>query len=165
MNSIDIFIIIFSAILILRGFFRGFILELTTIIGLVLGYLLAITYLDALTLLIQSFFPNIATSIIHILSFSILFLCTNIVLRFIANAITKTLKFALLGWLNRLLGGLLGFMKSILVLSIFVFLLSLVPLSLTFMNSIGIENSILFPIFKSLGPELYKQIQKIANHI
>jgi membrane protein required for colicin V production len=85
------------------------------------------------------------------------------VLRFIANAVTKTLKFAMLGWLNRLLGGLLGFTKSILILSILVFLISLIPLSFTFMKTIGIEESILFPILKSLGPELYKQIQQIAT--
>lgn len=45
MNSLDIGILSIAAIFFIKGFFRGFVYELITIAGLILGYLISITYL------------------------------------------------------------------------------------------------------------------------
>ena len=71
----------------------------------------------------------------------------------------------MLGWLNRLLGGLFGLLKSLLIMGIAVFLLNLIPFSSSFVEKAGTDNSILFPILKTIGPELYKEVQKITNPI
>ena len=83
-------------------------------------------------------------------------------LRVIANLITKTLKIAMLGWLNRLLGGVFGLLKGVVLMSIFVFAVGLVPFSATLLESIEVKASVLYPILEVFGPKFYEEIQKIT---
>ncbi len=165
MNTIDVVILIIILLFTIRGLFRGFILELSTLVGLVIGYLAGITYLGLLSGLLQSLMPEAPVSILNIVSFSVIFIGINIVLKIAAGLVTKTLKFAMLGWLNRLLGAVFGLTKSVLILSIVVFLISLIPWSEDLLARAGAGESILFPILRFLGPELYEQVQIIIGLI
>ena len=165
MNTIDVVILVFILFFTIRGLFRGFILEFSTLIGLIVGYLAGITYLGFLSDLLQTLMPSVPVSILNIISFSVVFITINILLKIAANLITKTLKFAMLGWLNRLLGALFGLTKSVLILSIFVFLISLIPWSGDLFSKTGAEESVLFPLLEFLGPELYAQIQIVVDII
>ena len=131
MNPIDIGILSVSAFFFIRGLFRGFVYELVTVVGLILGYIISITYLSLLSGFILTYFPSLPNSVVSIISFFVLFVGTNLILRLIANILTKTLKIAMLGWLNRILGGILGMVKCIIILSILVFIIDLVPFSAT----------------------------------
>jgi membrane protein required for colicin V production len=163
MNTIDVVILIFILFFTIRGLFRGFILELSTLIGLVIGYLAGITYLGFLSGLMQSIMPDAPVSVLNIISFSVIFIVINILLKIAANLVTKTLKFAMLGWLNRLLGAVFGLTKSILILSILVFLISLIPWSENLLTNAEAGDSVLFPLLRLLGPELYEQVQIIIG--
>ena len=129
MNSLDLGILIIASIFFVRGVFRGFVFELVTVVGLILGYIISITYLSLLSGYILSFFPSFPESVVNLVSFFILFVGTNLLLRFVSNIITKTLKIAMLGWLNRILGGVLGMIKSIIIMSILVFVIDMIPFS------------------------------------
>ncbi len=162
MNSLDIGILLIAAIFFIRGIFRGFVFELVSIVGLILGYIISITYLSLLAGYIFSFFPSFSESIVNLVSFFILFVGTNLLLRLVANIITKTLKIAMLGWLNRLLGGLLGMLKSIIIMSILVFIIDLIPFSSSLLEQVEVQTSELYPVLNTLGPRLYAEIQKIT---
>jgi membrane protein required for colicin V production len=118
--------------------------------------------MNALSTFLLEYFPAIPLAAVNIISFAILFIVTNIVLRFIAGVVTRTLRFALLGWLNRLLGGIAGLIKSIFLLTIVVFLIGFIPFSETYLEKAGLEESFIFPILKSLGPKLYQQILNLS---
>jgi len=163
MNSIDIGILSITAIFFVRGVFRGFVFELVTVVGLILGYIISITYLSIVSSFILSFFPSLPVSIVNIVSFFVLFVGTNMLLRVIANILTKTLKIAMLGWLNRLLGGLFGILKGVILLSIIVFVVSLIPLSDTLLQNTEVNNSVLYPILEIFGPKLYEEIKTITS--
>jgi uncharacterized membrane protein required for colicin V production len=79
--------------------------------------------------------------------------------------LSKTLKIAMLGWLNRLLGGILGLFKIIIILSILVFILDLIPFSSILLDQIEVQNSYLYPILELLGPRLYEEIKNITATI
>jgi len=163
MNSLDISILLFTSVFLIRGVFRGFVLELVTIVGLILGYIISITYLSILTGYFLSFYPSFPVSVVNIISFFILFVGTNLLLRLVSNIISKTLRIAMLGWLNRLLGGLLGMLKSIIILSILVFILDMIPFSSYILDHVEVQNSQLYPILNAIGPRLYTEIQKITS--
>jgi membrane protein required for colicin V production len=162
MNSLDIGILLIAALFFIRGIFRGFVFELVTVVGLILGYIISITYMSLVSGYILSIFPTAPESIINLISFFVLFVGTNLILRLVANIITKTLKIAMLGWLNRLLGGLLGMFKSILIMSIIVFIIDLIPFSSTLLEQIEVQSSQLYPILDMLGPRFYSEIQKLT---
>jgi len=159
MNTFDSVILIILSIFIFRGIFRGFINELITLIGLVVGYLVSITYLDIVKSFIDSILPEIPEIALKIICFALIFIGINILLRIAAQFLTKSMKFAMLGWLNRLLGGVTGLFKSVLIVTIVIFLTNLLPYSELILNKIGTEDSFFYPLFKMLGPQLYVQIQ------
>ncbi len=163
MNSLDIGILSIASIFFIKGFFRGFVYELITIIGLILGYIISITYLSLLTGFILTFFPTFPDSILKLVSFFLLFVGTNLLLRLVANILTKTLKVAMLSWLNRLLGGILGILKSVIILGIIVFIINLIPFSSTFMEQFEVQDSFIFPLLEAVGPQLYEVIQNYTD--
>lgn len=165
MNPVDIFILVFILFFLIRGFFRGFVLELTTLIGLVLGYLVAISNAGWVTQLILQYLPSLPQSAVNIFSFALLFIGTNLILRFVADIITKTLKFAMLGWLNRWLGAIFGTIKSLIFLSVLVLVLDFLPFSTYVLDRPEIHESQLYPVLEMLGPELYHHLNNISTMI
>jgi membrane protein required for colicin V production len=165
MNSLDLFFIIVLSFFFIRGVFRGFILELTMVIGLIVGYLFAISYLSIATTFLAKYLASVPVSVLNIMSFVAIFVATNLFLRFIAGIVTKTLKFAMLGWMNKLLGGIFGVCKSVLVLSIIILIIDLVPFGERILNSSGIQNSLLFPLFNMIGPKLFNYIMQLSNYL
>lgn len=163
MNSLDLGILIIASIFFVRGVFRGFVFELVTVVGLILGYIISITYLSLLSGYILSYFPSFPESVVNLVSFFILFVGTNLLLRFVSNLITKTLKIAMLGWLNRLLGGVLGMIKSVIIMSILVFVIDMIPFSSYLLEQVEVQASELYPILNALGPRLYEEIQKLTS--
>jgi len=161
MNSIDLVVIIATSYFLLRGLFRGFILELTIVIGLIAGYLAAISFLSIVSETLLLYFPQLPVSAAKIICFSLIFILVNLGLRLAANIITKTLKFAMLGWLNRLLGALFGLIKSLIILVMVVFLINLVPFSKIFLEKAGQDESYFYPFLEMMGPELYKHVQNV----
>jgi len=162
MNSLDLGILIIASIFFVRGVFRGFVFELVTVVGLILGYIISITYLSLLSGYILTFFPSFSESIVKLVSFFMLFVGTNLLLRFVSNIITKTLKIAMLGWLNRLLGGILGMIKSVIIMSILVFVIDMIPFSSYLLEQVEVQTSELYPVLNALGPRLYEEIQKLT---
>ena len=163
MNSIDIFILIFIAFFFTRGLFRGFVIELTALIGLVLGYFIAISYVGIISTFVLIHFPNLPASAVKIIGFAVLFIATNIVLKLVAQMVTKTLKFAMLGWLNRWLGGVFAMIKSIIILCIIVLFIDFLPFSASALENTEVQESQLYPILDTLGPELYRQINNLST--
>jgi membrane protein required for colicin V production len=163
MNSIDIFIIVFILFFFIRGFFRGFVLELITLVGLILGYILAISYLDTVSNLIIQYFPDLPLSAVNIFSFAVLFIATNLILKLAGDALTRTLKFVMLGWLNRWLGGIFGALKSLILLSLLVLIIDFLPFSDSLLENTTMKNSQLYPLLDMLGPELYYYISNIST--
>jgi membrane protein required for colicin V production len=163
MNSLDIGILSIASIFFIRGILRGFIYELITVVGLILGYIISITYLSLLSAFILSFFPSLPEPVIKLISFFVLFVGTNLILRLVAKILTKTVKIAMLGWLNRLLGGLIGVLKGIIIMGIIVFVLNMLPFSSVLLDNPEINESQIYPLLEVLGPQLYAQIQKYTH--
>lgn len=166
MNSLDLFILIFVCYFLVRGIFRGFILELAMIAGVFAGYLVASTYQPLLSPHLESILSGVPQPAVSVISFALIFIVVNIGVRLLAGGITKTVKFAMLGWVNRLLGAVFGLLKGLLILSIAAFIIEMLPLSQIYLEKIGKNESVLYPVLQLVGPQLYAYIQsKTATFI
>lgn len=114
MTAFDITFLALVALLTLRGLWRGFMLEWGGIAGMVAGYLVAMTYADVLAqwLVTES---DLHPSTAKYLGFLAALLLTYILVVTLAKLLTKIVKFILLGWVNRLLGGVSGAAKALLL--------------------------------------------------
>jgi len=125
MNTPDI---IFSVILLLftiNGFRRGLIKEIARLTGLFLSCIIASKYHIDIIPTIEKYFIN--EKVIQILSFLILFFIAIIIINIISLSIQKFFEIIYLGWLNKLLGSLLGFIKGLIVISIIIFCMDALP--------------------------------------
>jgi membrane protein required for colicin V production len=165
MNFIDLTILIIAILFTIRGFIRGFVMEIASLVGLLAGYLVTMLYLDQLVHLLQSIFPSLPKPLLQIVSFLFLFIVTNLLLKILAQLLTKTFKLILLGWLNRLLGCLVGLLKSIILMSILVFIFSFIPGFNSLLAKADINHSTFYPLLHTLGPKLYKVLSKLMTTI
>jgi membrane protein required for colicin V production len=123
MNWLDFIILTIVALLVINGVRKGFIISLASLIALALGIYIAINfsnYLDGV--LIENLNPS--RKWLPILSFTITFLVVVIVVMIIAKALEKVVDLVGMGILNRIAGGILGFIKGILFVSVLAFIIS-----------------------------------------
>ena len=121
----DILIIIVLFFFTFNGFRNGFIKEAARISGMMIGFYIAHNFYDDLMPFLEIYILN--SNILAIVSYLIVFTCTVVFINTLAMIAQKFFELILLGWLNRLLGTLLGLIKGIFVISIIIFILEIAP--------------------------------------
>ncbi len=97
--------------------------------------------------------PELPPVIWIIFSFLIIFMATYLASRLLALVLSKLSSLLLLGWVNRLLGGMAGALKGALLISLFFLLLGLFPFQDVFQNVR--KNSLLYEPFQRVIPTIY----------
>ncbi|MBW2010534.1 MAG: CvpA family protein [Deltaproteobacteria bacterium] len=122
MNPFDIVIIIVLGVCLIRGVFRGFIKELSSIIGVLGGFYAAYTYYVYVAEHLSGWISNI--SYLNILSFLIVFCGVFFIISVLGVIIKYILNIAFLGWIDRIFGGGFGIFKGILIISVLLIALT-----------------------------------------
>ena len=156
MNSIDVTILIILGFFCIKGFFRGFIMEIFTLVGLVLAYVIAIRQMNSLASLINNI-VRLPALVATTLSFFLIFILVVLFCRWIAGALRKITRWTLLGWIDRGGGILFGLFKGALVVSLLALLVSLIPTSQGMETEE--ENSLLFRPARSVAPAVFNFIK------
>ena len=101
----------------IKGLWRGLFVELASLVSLIVGIFIALKFSGFIADIISghvSWEPHYISIIAFLITF--VAVVTGIIL--LAKFFTKLASFASLGLLNRLLGGVFGFLKMVLILSI-----------------------------------------------
>lgn len=122
MNLLDFLLLIPIVWLCIRGFGKGLVLELATLAGLALGILAAYFFADELEAMITDYF-SFSSSATRIIAYIIIFLLVLLVLFIVGKLVEKSVDMVALGWLNKLLGAIIGIAKGILLVCIVLFLI------------------------------------------
>ena len=121
----DILILIILGFFTFSGFRNGFIKEAARIVGMVGGFFAAHNFHDDLLPFLEVHIAN--PNILTVVSYLAVFCITLVIINTLAMVLQKFFELILLGWLNRLLGTLLGLIKGILMVSIIIFILEIAP--------------------------------------
>ncbi len=122
LNVLDGLIIVVMGWNILRGFNKGFVEELVSVIGIIVS--LGFSFRLAKPLL--SVFRMQRDSISLVVSGFIIFLLSFIFFKYIAFSLNSRLKDGFLGFLNNFLGFLFGVVRGWIIASFFVFLIAVI---------------------------------------
>jgi membrane protein required for colicin V production len=122
MNTLDIVCCVILGFLGLRGIFRGLVKEVASILGLLLGFILANTFHAQLAPLLEK--PLGGPGLAGLAAYLGIFLGTVAVIFVLATLIRKILKMIMLGWVDSIGGGALGLFKGALLCSIIVLALT-----------------------------------------
>lgn len=153
MSYIDIFLVLIIGWGAYNGFLKGVIKELSSVVGIIFGIYLAKNYYTYLDQKLYLIFESEA-DYISLISAIIILLSTIMIFKIAARFITKFLKLIALGLLNKIIGGLFGILKSILILCLIIFVFSKINQATGIIDKAKLEESI-----------LYSEIEKINKII
>ncbi|MAJ45303.1 MAG: hypothetical protein CMF96_11255 [Candidatus Marinimicrobia bacterium] len=147
LNPVDIVIGLIWIYFLFTGIKSGFILQLAQIISIVVGYICANTFHLHAYELLSPYIENPTAR--NVLAYISIFLIIVILVQIIAKIINQLFKLVLLGWLNKILGLLLGGLKGLFITSLIIFTLEAFPETLDLRAKLKKE-SILYGICNSL---------------
>jgi membrane protein required for colicin V production len=125
---LDWIIIAIVGSFLVRGFFRGFLLELFDVFALLGGYLAA-RFIGPVLAKNVAAAMSIDRWVAGIILAIALFLITAVSIKLLARILKKAAKAAALGGVDRSIGGLFGLIKGLLLILIIFFILSITPAS------------------------------------
>ncbi len=150
MTFVDIGVILFSIIFLAYGFKNGLLLEIAGIAGTIVSFFLTFLYP------INRFISFKNTMLSYILSFVIYFSVIYIIFIVLSKIFRKTP----LGFIDRLLGMVFGFVKGAFISLVIILILSFFPI-----KSKALNDSISMKVVKNLKPYISKIISNPKNKI
>lgn len=126
MNFLDIILICVAAIFLIRGLFRGLVQEVLSLVAVILAIYLASNFQHLIVPHLEIYINSEMT--VNGLAYVILFFGTLIVFWLLAKVLRSVLDITLLGWVDRLAGGIFGAIEGALIgLVLLMFLQSFAP--------------------------------------
>jgi len=157
MNTLDI---ILSALLLyglIRGFMKGFFVEVTSLVALAIGLYGAIHF---------SYFTgdflkdkvDWTEKYVQIAAFAITFIIIVILISLLGKLLTKIADTASLGIMNKIFGAAFGLAKIGLILSVVLIVFNKLNRTIPFVNQQSFEGSVLYDPVKNFAPMLFPSI-------
>lgn len=122
MNPLDLIIIATMIFLIVRGLFRGFIREIASLAGVILGIWIANLYHPQMTEYLKEYLP--AFKFLTIFSFAVIFVIVLVLCNLFGWSLRTIIKKASLGWTDRILGASLSVLKGIVIICFAIIMLN-----------------------------------------
>jgi membrane protein required for colicin V production len=153
---IDIVFIIMLIMAVIKGWQRGLVIAVFSVIGLIVGIVAAMK-LSALVAEWLKDSTSISAKWLPFISFAVVFIGAVLLIRLGANLLESTLEVALLGWANKLGGILLYIIIYTLAYSVLLFYAA----QLKFINAESIQQSVTYAYIQPLGPWVVDGIGKL----
>lgn len=146
---IDVIFLLLMLFACIKGFRKGFIIALFSVIGFIVGLAAAIK-LSAVVAAKLSENINASGKWLPALSFLLVFIVVVLLINLGARLIQKTFEVAMLGWVNRIAGIILYALLYSIFLSIFLFY----AVELHFIKQETIASSQVYQYIQQLGPKV-----------
>ena len=175
MTTIDIIILFIISIGILLGLVKGALKQLAGLLGLIVGLLAAkALYATVATQEFSHVTHNMTVA--QLLGFLTIWVIVPLLFWGVACLLTKALDVVCLGWINRLLGGVLGGMVHALLVSLLICVLEAVDTKSDLISKGQKQESILyyrmeplvglfFPAAKEFTEQIYNEINDATERI
>lgn len=133
MSLLDITILTVLALGALRGLLRGLVKEVAALTALLLGGWMAFRFHEQAAVLLQGMVPPAAAQMI---AFATLLILVGLAAHLLGNLLTSLVKLALLGWVNRLGGMVLGCLEGAVILGMVFYAVISIPFSFQFKETV-----------------------------
>ena len=153
---IDIAFVIVMVIAIFKGFRKGLILGIFSLLAFIIGLAAALK----LSVVVASYLKDSAGAFskwLPLISFMLVFIAVIFLVGLVARVIKKTMQFAMLGWLDTLGGIILYLVIYTIIFSVFLFFAE----KLFLVQSSTISDSTVYPYVAPWGPKVIDNLGKI----
>ena len=158
MNYLDIITSLVLFYGLFKGFTRGLIVEAASLLSIIIGILGALTFTPIIEDLLSFFIPddNLPSSIII---FALALILIVISINFFARNLTKFIKLVSLGGINKVLGGIFGVSKYVLLISILFVFVDQFSFMFEFFESNILDGSVMFESLKNVGYHILQLLE------
>ncbi|MDH5608091.1 MAG: CvpA family protein [Cyclobacteriaceae bacterium] len=151
MALLDIILAALFVLAAVKGYLKGFIVEVFSLVAFFLGIFVAIQFTSPVT---EKYFAESEYfGVMSFIVFLVLFIGMAILINLAAKAMKKMVDLTILGMLDNALGALMGVFKWALLISILVWILASLDIQLP---QEQVDNSILYPLIEGLGPQVFE---------
>jgi len=166
MNFLDIILIIPIIWLAYKGFKKGLIIELTSLLALVLGVYLAYYFSDYAADFLRDTF-DVGKKYMPIISFALTFIVVVIAVFIIGKMLEKFVDIILLGFINKIAGSFFGILKAVFILSIIIYIINGFDHNHNIISNKLRDNSLLYNPISSVAEIILPKLDfnKIKNSI
>ncbi len=161
MNILDIIIAVPLIWFTYKGFTKGLIIELGSLVALLIGIYGAINFSDVTASFLQNHIN--AGNYIKIISFVVTFVAIVVGVRFIAKALEKVVDFASLSIVNKIAGGVFGFLKIAIIVSVLFIAVQKLEKYISMIPKETKVESKLYSHIIDLAPTIYHQLEDGYN--
>ena len=138
-------------IFLLIGLYKGLIREVFGFLSLLFGLYFAFNFMGALSGLILSVIPGFPSWLLPPVSFILIFAIVVLIGRMLSKMLTKVVSWAMLGWLNRLGGALIGLFKGMILASLIAIVLGFFSGQINSLQE-SINKSHVYPMVLNVAP-------------
>lgn len=153
---IDIIFLILMIVAIVKGYQKGFIIALFSIIAYIVGIAAAVKLSATAAIYLQEH-TAVSSKWLPAISFALVFLLVVLLVKIGGKLIEKTFQMVMLGWANRILGIVLYVLLYTIIFSIFLFFAEKVHL----LSTSSIQSSKTYSYIQPWGPGAIEQFGKI----
>lgn len=150
MSKVDIVLLILAVFGAWGGYREGFLMELISLLGIVLGIFLGFKLMGEVMLLLEDKF-NIDQSTLPYISFIVIFLVVVLLVRLLGKLLKNSLDKSFLGTVDQALGAGLGMFRTLFMISVILWILDSLKLS---PRQEWVEGSWLYPFTARLAPAM-----------
>ncbi len=157
MSTLDIILAAIILFGLVRGFMKGFFVEITSLVALALGLYGAIHF----SYIVANYLKDSMSwseKYIQIIAFASTFVIIVILISFTGKILTKVAETAALGIVNKVFGAVFGFLKMGLILSVVLIIFSKLNKALPFISEETLKASILYKPVKKIAPTIFPSI-------
>jgi membrane protein required for colicin V production len=158
MSILDISLLTLLVLGLVRGFMRGFFVELASLVALIAGVYGAFHFSNFAASFLKER-VNWDENSVNIVAFIITFAIIVLVIALAGKALTKIADFAMLGLFNKVLGAFFGGFKVALILSVILIVLDKLNANVPFVKEQDQQESVLYNPVKSLIPLLFPNVK------
>jgi len=140
-----------------KGFSKGLIISVASLVALLIGIYGAIHFSGFIGSLISEN-VEVQDNYLPLIAFSITFVAIVVGIHFIAKLLSKLVEAIALGWLNTIAGIIFGVLKTAFIISVFIFIFEKVDSNNTFIPKEIKEESLLYQPIKQLSPTVFPSL-------
>lgn len=159
MSFIDIVFAVLLGFAVYKGLKNGLFVEVASLLALVVGIYLAIKFSGLVGSILNGFAPTWNPKYIEITAFIITFIIVVVAIHLAANILTKIADFAFLGWINKLAGVVFSLLKTILALSVVLFIFEKINIDNMLLSKETQESSIFYNPIQNISKAIYPTIE------
>lgn len=154
MSYIDILLLLPLVYGAYKGFSKGLIVEIATLLGLIVGVYGAVKFSGYTGELLRDFL-DLQSPYLSYIALGVTFLLVAIVIYLLGKMLTRLIDMISLGLVNKLLGTLFGMMKSFIIVCVLLFLVNALDSKFHFISEETQQKSLLYRPFLNFAQQIY----------